>query len=281
MHCFLNVSQHWVEKSTPICLWIQGIFKLMFFFSYLNHPCGCKFSPCIVAGVGKLNILEWDLVCKSSLVGQSRCWLKLLLHRPQTYLQAPCVAAKASFCSRILCRDPLTAFRSDIVLLSIASTLSCSTQADLAMHWPPSQQICKRDHRGRGLDNHHQTSCLHRAGQTAGNFCRQILPLQQGGGVTIKATNKLRNVKLMNECIDHLTHVRHEKCHFNINSIPIYAHWCEIMAQNHISGGSSTINLGGSRLISTIYDPFIVFEFYFSSATAWNGTRGIAVTGLC
>lgn len=72
----------------------------------------------------------------------------------------------------------------------------------------------------------------------------------------------------MNEIIDHFTRIQHEECHFNINSIPIYAHWCEIMAWNQISGGNSTINLRGSYLISTIYDFFIVFEFYFSSATS-------------
>lgn len=108
----------------------------------------------------------------------------------------------------MLSRDPLTAFRSDIVLLSSASTLSCSTQADLTIHRPPSQQICKRDHRGRGLDNHHQTSCLHRAGQTARNFCRQILPLQQGGGVTIKATIPQAAKRKANEWVHWSPHPR-------------------------------------------------------------------------
>lgn len=69
--------------------------------------------------------------CQS--IGQSRLWVEPLVHRPKTYLQAPCVAAKASFCSRTLSRDPLTAFRSDIVLLSSARILSCST---LKQIWP-------------------------------------------------------------------------------------------------------------------------------------------------
>lgn len=91
---------------------------------------------------------------------------------------------------------------------------------------------------------------------------------------------ELKYVRPINEIIDHFSHIEHEVCHFNINSIPVYAHWCEITTQNHISEGNSTINLGGSYLISTIYDFFIVFEFYFSSATAGNGIRGIAVRAL-
>lgn len=90
---------------------------------------GSKFSLFIVSRAGKLNSLQWDLVCKSpSSVCPSRLWVEPLVHRPQTYLQAPLVAAKASFCSRNLSRDPLTAFRSDIVLLSGAHILSCSNK---------------------------------------------------------------------------------------------------------------------------------------------------------
>lgn len=134
-------------------------------FSHLNcplalcEPSECKFSLFIVTGAGKQNLLQWDLVCKSSSsVSQSKLWVEPLVHRPQKYLQAPCAAAKASFCSRTLSRDPLTAFRSDIVLLSSAHILSSSSQTDLAMHWPPSQQICKWGRRGRGLGRHHQTA---------------------------------------------------------------------------------------------------------------------------
>lgn len=45
-----------------------------------------------------------------------------------------------------------------------------------------------------------------------------------------------------------------------------HSHLCSLgrkTAQNHINRGNSTINLRGSYLISTIYDFFIVFEFYF------------------
>ena len=77
-----------------------------------------------------------------------------------------------------------------------------------------------------------------------------------------------------------ITNIKHEECHFNINSIPIYAHWCEITTHNHISEGNSTINLRESYMISTIYDFFIVFKFYFSSTAAENSIRGIAVRAL-
>lgn len=65
------------------------------------------------------------------------------------------------------------------------------------------------------------------------------------------------------EIIDHFFRIRREECHFNINSIPIYAHRCEIAAQNHISEGNSTIKPERKPLLSTIYGSFIVFEFLF------------------
>lgn len=67
---------------------------------------------------------------------------------------------------------------------------------------------------------------------------------------------------------------------FNINSNSFYAHWCKITTPNPIGEENSTINLRRSRLISAIYDFFIVFKFYFSSAADGNGIVGIAVGAL-
>lgn len=231
-----------------------------------------------------------------------RAILTLLMSRAQRYLQASCIAATSPPHPNFAVQPWTTTLWQHSV-----PTLSCyqSHPHRAAPHkqvWPCADltgwlKKCKRGQRSC-LDNHRAFTWIillhrrrvhpayegrwwkHPAGRTGSvSLCFRVGGKKERWSKSLFP--ELQYVELMNEIIDHFSHIRHEKCHFNINSIPIYAHWREIMAQNHISEGSSTINLGGSRLISTIYDSFIVFEFYFSSATAWNGIRGIAVIELC
>lgn len=119
---------------------------------------------------------------------------------------------------------------------------------------------------------------------------RQIKPREQdktkeGGERAQKnikdAVSQPQTCKLINEIIDHFSGIKPAVCH--LNSIPVYARWCEITTRNHIIERNSTINLRGSDRIPTIYALFfIVFklDFFFSSVTMGNGIWGIAVRAL-